>query len=161
MPFTDAVPVPGEYRAPGKRAEHGDQGENAEAHADNAGGNGNEVADNGQKAGEEDTGNFVPLKEDFRLFHLVGRHEKEFAPAHDDRAAHDSGHGVGNGRTQPGAERSGSHHSPEAHGCSFLGGQDGRGRDDHFAGNGKDGAFHGHQDDDTRISPVLHPGHPK
>ena len=53
------------------------------------------------KRQEEDTGNFVPLKEDFRLVHLVGRHEKEVAPAHDDRAAHDSGHGVGNGRTQP------------------------------------------------------------
>ena len=46
-------------------------------------------------------------------------------------------------------------------GPGFTAGQDGRGRDDHFAGNGKDGAFHGHQDDDTRISPVLHPGHPK
>ena len=53
MPFPDAVAVPGEHRAPDKRAEHGDQGKDAEAHADNACGNGDQVPDDGQKAGEE------------------------------------------------------------------------------------------------------------
>ena len=161
MPFADPVAVPGEHGAPGEGAERGNQGKHAESHADDARRDGDQVADDGEKARKKDPGHFITLQEKFRLFHLVGRHEKEFAPAHDDRAADNSGHHVGNGGPQPGAEGPGKDDAPEAHGGVRLGGKNGRGGNDHLAGHGKNGAFHGHENDDARISPVLDPGHPK
>lgn len=81
MPFADPVAVPGEHGAPGEGAERGDQGKHAESHADDARRDGDQVADDGEKARKKDPGHFITLQEKFRLLHLVGRHEKEFAPS--------------------------------------------------------------------------------
>lgn len=74
--FADPVAVPGEHGAPGEGAERGEPGKHAESHADDARRDGDQVADDGEKARKKDPGHFITLQEKFRLLHLVGGMKK-------------------------------------------------------------------------------------
>lgn len=154
------VAKPCEDGAPDGRAQNGGEAEHAKVYPRQSRRNGNQVADDGQEAREEDARCGVLVHEALGCFNFVRGHEEVFAEAQDDGSPYPEGCQVHDDGAQVGAYGAREDNAPEAHAGCRLCCHDGSRRNDDFARYGQNGAFHGHEEDDAPVSPAFYPAHP-
>ena len=158
---THAPAQPRQNGTPDTGADERKHTEFHESHPDNAGWNGDQMANDRQQPRKENPARFVAAHKDLGPGELIGRHQEILAPAEHCRPAEPSGHHIHDGGSEPGSERPRYDHANEGHSRPLLRGSHDRGRwNHHLARNWNDSALQGHEPKDSRISAGLHPVEP-
>ena len=151
--FADKVADPGQNRTPHPGADKGVEGKAQMIHPGHAGRNGNQVANDRQKAADEDRNLSMPQKEAFCFRELFLGYPYIFAIfQHQGPSQPVGGKVVGIG-TDKAAESTYENGDPDIH-LPLMGEVAGR-RHDKFTGKRNNGTFHCHQSENSRVTHCI------